>query len=228
MADTFLNVGSSLLAKSDFAMAVKWLRRAFDVINAQPLDQLSVEGLDQRIAIIQNLIQSLIGVGETESVAEANELVAYIEGEIGDKPIVLHWRLDILQRTSGEASDPESHASTLRKLIKNFDSTEKSLQFLLHHIQKLQKNSQRLADSLLDELLLQRILPSANQNWIDKLVVHKVWFSTMESMSRGGDAVRRLFELLTTVSDSIERPLNPEVAGAAQSVSCFITLRRLR
>lgn len=228
MADTLLNIGSSLAAKSDFAMAVKWLRRGLDVINTQPIDQLSVEGLDERISIFHSLIRSLIGLGCHEATTEANELVSYIEAEIGDKPVVLHWRLEILQKNSGQCADPESYASTLRRLIMNFDSSKESLRFLLHHIQQLRTNSQRLADSLLDELLFQKILPSSNQDWIDKLVVHKVWFTTMEGSSRGDTAVQRLFEVLTKVLDNIERPLSAEVAGASQTVSSNVMLHLLR
>lgn len=219
MADTLQKIGSSLILKNDFAMAVKWLRRAFEIINAQPMEQLSVEGLDTRLAICQDLIQSLLGVNNIESISEANDLVTYIEGEIGDKPIVLHWRLEILQKSPEDASDAETYASILRRMVRVFDSTEHTFQFLLYHIQELRNRSLRLAGSLLDEVLMQRVLPSSNIDWLNKLIVRKIWLTTMEDGSNGSKEVCHVFESLSIILDSIGEPLSAEVAGASQSVS---------
>lgn len=219
MADTLQNIGSALHLTKDFPMAAKWLRRAFEVIDAPPLDRLSVEGLDSRLAICQDLVQALLGTGDTDAVYEANNLVTYIEGEIGDKPIVLHWRLEILQKTPDETSDSDSYASIIRQMIHVFDSTDQTFQFLLHHVQELRSRNTRLAGDLLNELILKRVLPACNIDWLDKSIVRKVWLSTMESGSSGKRAVRELSELLNRVMESIGRPLSAEVAGAAQSVS---------
>lgn len=224
MADTLRNIGASLSSKKDFATAVKWLKRAFEAINAQPLEHLSVEGLDSRLAICQDLIQGLLGMKTSESISEADDLVTYIEGEIGDKPIVLHWKLEVLQKSPIESSDPDTHASILRRMIRVFDSTDQTFRFLLHHIQAMRNRNLRLAGSLLDELLLQQGLPSGNREWLNKLVVCKVWLGTMEGTSSMKKAPRELFELLSTVLNSIGEPLGVEVAGAAQSVSLCILL----
>lgn len=219
MSDTLLNIGTSLVANNDFTMAVKWFRRAFGIINAQPLEQFSVEGLDARLATIQGLIQSLIRMRTYEATTEANELISYIEGEIGDKPIVLHWRLEMLQQAQGEAADPDSYASTLRRFFQAPGATDETLRFVLYHIQQLGAKSQRLANSLLTELLLQKALPSSKQERVNKLIVHKVWFSTMGENLREDNAPHKLFELLTNVLEKLDEPLSADVAGAAQSVS---------
>ncbi|KAL7938411.1 hypothetical protein V8C35DRAFT_292015 [Trichoderma chlorosporum] len=61
---------------------------AYDILNQQALDQLSAKGLELRLSICQGLVRGLLDIGSQASVQEANNLVEYIESEIGDKSLV--------------------------------------------------------------------------------------------------------------------------------------------
>lgn len=198
-------------------MAVKWLKRANDLIHTQALEKLSMDGLDLRLAICQGLIQAFIGIGSPECIQEANDLTSYMETEVGDKPVVLHWRLEILQKSPDEVFEPETYSSILRRMTRSFGFSDGTLNFLLYHIKELRDKNSRLACGVMDELLKQRVLPSGNAEWIGKSIVRRIWMSMGEIDS--DDAVIDLKKVLDFVLDATFEPLNPDVAGASHSVS---------
>lgn len=216
MADTLHHIGESLSKDGDHAMAVKWLKRSYNLVSSQGLERLSTSGLELRLAICQGLFQELLRSGSPESLQEANDLVAYIQSEIGDKPIVLHWQLEMLQQSSDEIFDVDCYASILLRMIRSFDFLEATFQFLLYHITEFRVKRLTLACELLDRLL-RLLLLNDRRDWVDKVVVRRIWLAAMEVDSR--DALVGLTGLLDEVKAAIPQPLKPEVAGAAHSVS---------
>ncbi|EGR47977.1 uncharacterized protein TRIREDRAFT_62938, partial [Trichoderma reesei QM6a] len=188
IADTLQHIGFDLASKGDHGMAVKWLKRAYNIINHQALDQLSAKGLELRLAICQGLVRGLLDVGSHVCVQEANDLIGYIESEIGDKPLVLHWRLELLQRLPGETFDVDAYSSILHRMVRSFDYSDASFYFLLHHIRRLREKSPRLARGLLDELLLQHIVSSRKGEWIGMIVVRRLWMVTVDSTDASRDS----------------------------------------
>ncbi|KAL7799887.1 meiosis protein SPO22/ZIP4 like domain-containing protein [Trichoderma ceciliae] len=216
IADTLRHIGFDLTSKGDHGMAVKWLKRAYDIINHQALDQLSKNGLELRLAICQGLVRGLLDIGSQACVQEANGLIEYVESEIGDRPLVLHWRLELLQKAPGEAFDIEAYASILHRMVRSFDYSDASLYFLLHHIKHLRERSPRLARGLLDELLLQHVISSKKSVWIGKTVVRRIWMSAADD-SNPVEALADLQSLLDKAYDSLSEPLDSDIAGAAHS-----------
>ncbi|KAM5374696.1 hypothetical protein ACJZ2D_006474 [Fusarium nematophilum] len=78
LADTFEHIGSSLSSKGDHNAALKWLRRAHTVISAQEIERLSTGGLELRMSIYHDLIQTLLEMGSPENVEEADNLVSLL------------------------------------------------------------------------------------------------------------------------------------------------------
>ncbi|WAO83090.1 Hypothetical protein NCS54_00027000 [Fusarium falciforme] len=215
LADTLQDIGTNLSRKGDHEMALKWLRRAHALINGQELGRLSTEGLEIRMSIHHDLIQTLLATRSPERVQEADDLVSYVESEIGDKPVVLHWKLEILQRSPGEIFDVDACASILRRMVRSLDLSDVALGFLLHNIKELRDRGSRLAIGLLNELLLTRLLPCGNMDWIGKTLVRRIWMGTMETET--SDAATRLIQLLEQLAED-SRPCNVDVAAAAQSL----------
>ncbi|KAK7429574.1 sporulation-specific protein 22 [Neonectria magnoliae] len=215
MADTLQHIGSDLSSRGDYSMALKWLRRAYELINGQELERLSAEGLELRLAICHQLVQVLLAIGSPENLREADDLVAYVESEIGDKPVVLHWKLEILQKSPAEVFDTDACASLLRRMIRSIDFSDAVFGFLLHNINELRDRSSRLAMALLDELLLTRLLLLANPDWIGKAIVRRVWMSTMEADD--ADGATDLMALIARVPQESSALLNADATIAAQS-----------
>ncbi|KAL2684721.1 hypothetical protein Neosp_005808 [[Neocosmospora] mangrovei] len=161
LADTLQDIGANLSGKGDHEMALKWLRRAHALINGQELERLSTEGLEIRMAIHHDLIQTLLATHSPERVQEADDLVSYVESEIGDKPVVLHWKLEILQRSPSEIFDVDACASILRRMVRSMDLSNATLGFLLHNINELRERACNDADAAKSTF---DALPAAVQN----------------------------------------------------------------
>ncbi|XP_044723905.1 meiosis protein SPO22/ZIP4 like domain-containing protein [Hirsutella rhossiliensis] len=216
MADTLQHIGADSSSKGNHTLALQWLKRAHDLINGQSLEQLSAYGLELRLAICHGRVQSLLALGSTESLQEASNLVAYVESEIGDKPVVLHWRLEILQKSPGEVFDAEACTSILRRMIRCFDHSDETFRFLLHQIKELKDRSERLACGLLDEFTKLHVLPSANVTWINEVVVKRIWMATTQTDEEA--SLKTLHGLMENAHDGLSGPLKPDAAGAVHSL----------
>ncbi|KAF5532762.1 transcription factor [Fusarium napiforme] len=217
LADTFHGIGGDLLSRGDNEMALKWLRRALDLINDQALERLSTEGLELRISIHHELIQAFITTGSQDGLQEAENLVSHVESEIGDKPVVLHWRLEILQRSPSEVFNADACASILRRMIRSLDLSDAGLGFLLHGISELRMRGPRLAIGLMDELLLRKLMPSRNMGWIGKAIVRRVWMGTMEA-----DASVSVADLTQTLDQLVQEAGQCDVEASTAALSKLI------
>ncbi|SPJ87099.1 related to transcription factors [Fusarium torulosum] len=198
LADTFHCIGTDFSLRKDYDMALKWLRRALGLINEQELERLSTEGLELRMSIHHELIQASIATGSKESLQEADNLASLVESEIGDKPVVLHWKLEILRTSPSEAFNADACASILRRMISSLDLSDAGLGFLLHGISELHTRGPRLAVGLMGELILKKLIPSGNMDWIGKALVRRVWMGTMGADTAVG--VADLVQLLDQVA----------------------------
>ncbi|OBS27664.1 hypothetical protein FPOA_01606 [Fusarium poae] len=201
LADTFHCIGSELLSREDHSMALKWLRRALNIIKTQELERLSTEGLELRMSIHHELIQALLAIDSEEHLEEADNLVSQVESEMGDKPIVLHWKLEIIQRFPGELFDADEYASILRRMIRSLTLSDPGLGLLLHGIEELRTRGPRLAVGLMEELIAKKLIPCGNVDWVGKAVVRRVWMGTMEADTSKavGDLVRLLDQLIQEI-----------------------------
>ncbi|KAF4502049.1 transcription factor [Fusarium agapanthi] len=217
LADTFHGIGGDLLSRGDNGMALKWLRRALDLINDQALERLSTEGLGLRISIHHELIQALLATGSQDGLQEAENIVSHVESEIGDKPVVLHWRLEILQRSPSEVFNADACASILRRMIRSLDLSDAGLGFLLHGISELRMRGPRLAIGLMDELLLRKLMPSRNIGWIGKAIVRRVWMGTMEA-----NASVSVADLTQTLDQLVQEAGQCDVEASTAALSKLI------
>jgi len=175
-ADVLFEMGRDLSASQDFPMAVKWLDRAYDVLNRQDLEMLSREAVELRVVVVQSLVGALLGLNSAQASERARSLVAYIGSELGDKPVVLIMELQLLLNSPGEVFDSEGYAGIIRRMIKGFSFSEPSFKLLLHHIRKLYDKSPSIGCATLDELLL-ALRGSSHTSWIERLVTTRVWMT---------------------------------------------------
>ncbi|KAJ4261598.1 sporulation-specific protein 22 [Fusarium torreyae] len=215
LADTFHCIGSDFLTRKECDMALKWLRRAHSLINDQELERLSTEGLELRMSIYHELIQALLATGSEEGLREADNLASHVESEIGDKPVVLHWKLEILQRSPSEVFNVDACASILRRMIRSLYLSDAGLGFLLHRISELRTRGHRLAVSLMNELILSKLLPCGDRDWMGKAIVRRVWMGTMETELSVG--ATDLIQLLEQLAQQVGR-CSVDVATAALSL----------
>ncbi|OIW27318.1 SPO22-domain-containing protein [Coniochaeta ligniaria NRRL 30616] len=120
LADVLYEIGKDMTAKKDFQMAEKWLGRAKDLVNSHDLEQLSHEALDLRAAIMQAYVTALINLETTEGFAQADNLVQFLQSEMGNTMIVLVLKLELLIKAPAEVFDSDAYATILGQMITCF------------------------------------------------------------------------------------------------------------
>ncbi|EXF81759.1 hypothetical protein CFIO01_04807 [Colletotrichum fioriniae PJ7] len=213
MAEILFEIGKDLSKKEDFSMAVRWLERGYDIINAQDLSLLSRDAIELRLSICQALIHAMLGLGTPESSQKALDLVSYIESEIGEKPVVLLLRLELLQKTPAEVFDVEAYADILRRMVRSFNFSEAHFKLLVHHARKLHDKSPTLATSVVDGTLRGTIVSSGREEWVERLVLLRIW---METTQRDGmRAIEELMGALEGLQNNLNKPFGASTAVGA-------------
>ncbi|KAI5927886.1 meiosis protein SPO22/ZIP4 like-domain-containing protein [Camillea tinctor] len=204
IADSLFEIGRGLLARDDAARAVKWLERAYELINSQELGNLSRGGIELRLAISQALIQAYLDTNTPEGVRNAENHVAFIESEMGNKLVVLLLRLEILLHSPAEVFDSHAYADVLQRMMKNVDLSDSSFKLVLHHIRKLEDKSPGLAYSAFDDFITSRIVPTQRSDWIEQAVLIRTHMATTHRDTI--QSIRALSAMLDKVETGLGQP----------------------
>ncbi|KAK4120894.1 SPO22-domain-containing protein [Parathielavia appendiculata] len=209
LADVLYEIGKSLSTRNDFTVAIKWFERANDVINGQWLEQLSREGLELRLAILQALVSALLGTGTPDGLKKAKNYIDFLETEAGNKSVVSLLKLELLQKTPAEVFDSEAYSGVLRYMIRNFASSDSGFKLIMHHIRKLHDKSPGAACAVLDDFIV-ALGRAENYSWLEKAVVARMWMITNQR-----DSIETI-NAAQTVLGYLAKPLSAEAAVAAQ------------
>ena len=212
LADVLYEIGKSLSTVNDFKAAIKWLKRATEVINGQEIEHLSREGLELRLAILQALVTALLGTGTPETLEEAKNYVGFIEAEAGNKFVVSLLKLELLQKMPAEVFDSDAYADVLRHIIRTFSFSESGFKLIMHHIRKLHDKSPGAGCAVLDDFIVALSGSEKDGGWIEKSVVTRIWMITNQRDS--SETIKAAQDVLGRLS----RPLSAEAAVAAQAV----------
>ncbi|WQF82317.1 Putative meiosis specific protein Spo22/ZIP4/TEX11 [Colletotrichum destructivum] len=213
MTEVLFEMGKDLSERGDFPMAARWLERAYNVINAQDLVHLSRDAIELRLAVCQGLVHAFLAVDTQDSSQKALELVNYVESEIGDKPVVLLLRLELLQKTPAEVFDVEAYADILRRMVRAFNFSESHFKLLVHHARKLHDKSPTQATSVVDGMLRGAMVSSGRDEWVERLVLLRIWMETTQRDSL--TAVEGLAAVLAGLQDNLEKPFGASAAVGA-------------
>jgi len=223
LADTLYEIGKELLAKEQYRIATKWLDRAYCVLNAQELDMLTSDANELRISIIQSTIKASLGMREQEAYTNATNLANLLEQELGDKMVVLLIRLELLSASTAETFDSVAYSEVLQRMTKSMILTDANIKVFLKHIRKLNEKNSLLACKTLDGLLRLRILRAESNQWVEKVIVTKLWLTV--SRTDESDQITPLEDALSAVANYLEHPISPAATVAAHTVST-ISARR--
>ncbi|POS79951.1 hypothetical protein DHEL01_v201659 [Diaporthe helianthi] len=208
--DTYFQIGHEMLSKGDLLMAEKWLQRAWDAINSRRLQELPRDAVELRMAILQSLVTVLLNLQTAESQHKAQNLVKYVESEVGDQPIVLLLNLEILNRSPAEVFDAEAYGNILRRMIRSFQPSESRFTVLAHHIRRVYGKSPGLGCVILDEFL-SCLIKAGQSVWIDRTVVTRIFMTTHQRDFAGSmdEAEKSLSKL---------EPISPDASFSAQTL----------
>lgn len=215
LIDAIHHIGMSLINKSNYSLSIKWHRRAYELLHKVGADRLSDKGRHLRLSVIQTFIRCLLHNNTSEDMREADELISHVEAELGDKTYILHWRLEILQKSAEANTDTSSQASILRRMIMSMESSEEVFQLIMQHVRQLFRQNSQLGRALMDELILTKLLRFQKQQWIGKALLRRMWMATQDDTT---NETTEVSTLLCTIRDE-GGLLNGDICGAIHAVS---------
>ncbi|OLN95249.1 Regulator of drug sensitivity 2 [Colletotrichum chlorophyti] len=214
MAEVLFEIGKSLSKKNDFPLAVRWLERAYEVINGQDLDLLSRDAIELRLAVCQALIHALLGMDTQGHTQQAHNMVDYLQSEMGEKPVVLLLRLELLQKAPSEVFDVDAYAEVLRRMVRAFNASEAQFKLLIHHARKLHDKSPTLAANVVDGMLAGTVASLGRDESVERLVLLRIWMETSQRDSV--EAVDELSSVLTGLqANTLTKPFGGSAAVGA-------------
>lgn len=140
----------------------------------------------------------------------ANEL----DAGPSDKLVTLMLKLDLYEATSG--SDVQEYCNVLSRVMRTIHMTEAAFKTTLQYIHKLRSKSAALAHTLLEQLLLERLLDTGNPEWVERLLVTIVW--NMTSSTGIVNPQNVLKNMLDTLLSSLPHSMGPSATHAVQAV----------
>lgn len=217
LADALFEIGNDLRTKKNPPLAVKWLERAYESINAQELELLSREATELRQAISRALVHAYLEVNTTDGFQKAENHVCYIESQIGDKPVVLELRLELLRHSPGEVFDSNAYAGILQRMVRSFDVSESSFEQMIWRICDLEKKSPSLAASVLDAFLTSKVLPTQHGAWVERIIVIRTQMATAHRDTH--ETIQGLATVFDNIEANLEKPLPAAAAVTVLAVS---------
>ncbi|KAI8294264.1 Transcriptional regulator [Colletotrichum sp. SAR11_240] len=216
LTEVLFEIGKDFSKKGDFKMAVKWLERAYDIINSQELDRLPRDALELRLSVCQAHIHALLGMNTSEASQKAHDLVSYVEQEIGEQPVVLLLRLELLQKAPAEVFDVEAYADILKLMVQRFNFSEAHFKLLVHHARKLHDKSPSMALRMVNGMLKSNIVSSGQDGWVERLVLLRLWMEESQRDSELG--IDELMNVLRGVEANLTQPFGASAAVAALTI----------
>ncbi|KAI4843923.1 hypothetical protein E4T44_06486 [Aureobasidium sp. EXF-8845] len=238
-ADLAYEVGKSAIQKKQFASAVRWLDQSFQIFQNFDQELLSSDFCDLRLVVMLDYARALVGVGDALSLDKASSLLVTLDQEHGFKTEVHVLRLDIIYAQKPFEADQFcgdcSRSYAFGRHIQIY--RELTVLRIMYQIQKLNiynpnkdsaTNQTTVANSTPGphsclacqtlDLLLSRLLgqPSITQAWIEKIVVTRVWISSLSTQVQ--DHPSKLGNLFDDIAHTNGTRLGPEATHASQSL----------
>ncbi|KAA8565380.1 hypothetical protein EYC84_011087 [Monilinia fructicola] len=217
LSDTLYEMGKALLEKGQHALAVKWLERAYEVLNGDELDKLSVDATELRVSIIQTLVKALLHEKTTESIRRARDLVGLLEAELGDRLVVFLLKLELLIEIPNEPFDGLAYSAILNKMTRVMVINPRNLRLFMFHVRKLHEKAPSKACTVLDEMIRLRIKELAvMMEWLEKAILTRIWMTVSGRDTNESSAVTEGF--LSIIAENVEKHIGVEATMAAHTL----------
>lgn len=216
LADTMFEMGKEMLGNKQHEMAVKWLDRSYEAVMHQEQEKLGRDENELRLSIIQTLVKALVAGESQEASDKAQNLIQLLESEVGDKLVVLLLKLELLSASTNDVFDSNAYRDVVWRITQTAVLSDPNFKLIMHHIRKLHIKSPSLASSLLDDFLRTRVLQHERDDWIEKVLITRIWMGTCQR--EDPNVIASVGEVLKIATSNIEKPLSALAAHAAQTL----------
>ncbi|KAG7115783.1 hypothetical protein HYQ44_007525 [Verticillium longisporum] len=216
LAEVLFDTGKRYLADNQFSMATRWLGRAYKVINTPALDGLSRRAAELRLILGGAFVNALLSTEEPQDFETASNIVQSISSEVGETPVVLVLRLEVLQRSRPGVFDKEAYATCILGLVRSFNHSESYYRLIEQHTWKLFQLDQDLGCNVTDEWLRTRIANSERDTWVERAVLRRLSMSVRQISTP--TALDSVTNVLVDVCALQGKPLTASTATAAHII----------
>lgn len=214
LADVLFEIGKERHDKAEHEIAIQWLGRAHDVLGSRSLESLSSDAGDLQIAIMHTKARALMKLSGDDALNKAWNIANDLDADAVDRMVVLILKLDLYDATP--EADPQDYRNVLSRVVRTIHMTDSTIKTTLHYIHKLRSKSAALAHSVLEQLLLERLLDTGKPEWVERLLVTTVW--NMTTSTNIVDDQNILRKMLDTLPRQLLRSIGPSATHAAQTV----------
>ncbi|KAF3349397.1 Oxalate decarboxylase oxdD [Verticillium dahliae VDG2] len=151
-----------------------------EVLFATALDRLSQRAAHLRLIIGGAFVNALLSTEEPQDFETASNIVQSISSEVGETPVVLVLRLEVLQRSRPEVFDKEAYATCILGLVRSFNHSEPYYRLIEPHTWNLFQLDQDLGCDITDEWLRTRIANSERDAWVERAVLRRLSMSVRQ------------------------------------------------
>ncbi|KAF8469089.1 meiosis protein SPO22/ZIP4 like-domain-containing protein [Kalaharituber pfeilii] len=201
LAEVLFEIGDGLFLQGILDAAIKWLRRAFEVLSNQNILCLSEEGSELRFSVMHNLAKACILNKSPEDLQYARNTLDVIAEDWPTRMAVHLLRLDILAAESPDAV--EDYYNVIAKMVLVVQMSEQVFRTV------------PLACKCLDELLTKLLLLNED-NWIEQTFITRLWMSVKVCVSIEGNTLTSLKRLIELLGKQTSKPLSSKSTHAAQ------------
>ncbi|EEY19690.1 conserved hypothetical protein [Verticillium alfalfae VaMs.102] len=215
LAEVLFDTGKRYLTNNQFSTATRWLGRAYEAINTPALDRLSRRAAELRLIIGGAFVNALLSTEEPQDFETASNIVQSISSEVGETPVVLVLRLEVLQRSRPGVFDKEAYATCILGLVRSFNHSEPYYRLIEKHIWQLFQLDQELGCDSADEWLKTRIANCERDAWIERAVLRRLSMSVRQISTP--TALDSVTNVLVDVCVLRGKPLKASTAAAAHT-----------
>ncbi|KAF9871179.1 hypothetical protein CkaCkLH20_11348 [Colletotrichum karsti] len=216
MAEVLLEIGKDFSKKKDFALAARWLERADDIINSQDIDHLPRDAIQLRLAVGQAHVHALLGMQTVEAAKKACDLVSFIRNDLGNVPVVLLLRLELLENGPAEMFDVEEYAGILRQMVEIFNFSESHFKLLIYHARQLHGKFPSKASQMVNGMINSSIVSKGKEEWAERLVLLRIWME--QSQNDNAAAIEELNGVIQGLQQNLTKPFGSSAAVGALTI----------
>lgn len=198
-AEVLCDMGKGLAERGVFDGAMTWLRRALGVLEAQNVEMMSIGACHLRDAACQALVTAMLETGQERDWEAAKDTVATLEDRLGEKPVVLALRLEVLAAAKAEQFDAKAYADGLLRLSRTLSGSAEHIGVVQQNIAVLHSRDPAMGCKTMDQWLLKNSGAVTPED-LNSMVLQRVAMATKQQ-----GVTQTIFDLLKLLDGLLER-----------------------
>ncbi|CAI6268821.1 unnamed protein product [Periconia digitata] len=214
LSDLLHDIGKGLQEKRNYELSVRWLERAFDILETQDIEMLSSDAGDLRLSTMQSIANCYMQIGDTHSKEKAWKMVRLLEADYQDKMGVALLKLEFLSKEDVFGS--QEFYAVLSRMIRTVVLNDRNFKTIMHYIHKLKEHDSIAACKLIDDLIDMRLFREEKEVWIEKAVITRIWICC--TTTAADVSLEQLHGFLDSVAQNMKGTFSAQATHATQTL----------